>query len=45
MNPGWRIVDLTGFCGSVKYERGQIRLVNAEIDETLPLAQLEVTLV
>lgn len=45
MNPGWRIVDLTGFCGSVKYERGQIRLVNAEIDETLPLAQLAVVLI
>lgn len=45
MNPGWRIIDLTGFCGSVKYERGHIRLVGAEVDEILPLAQLAVLLI
>ena len=45
MNPGWRIIDLTGFCGSVKYERGYIRLVGPEVDETLPLAQLAVLLI
>ena len=45
MNPGWRIVDLTGFEGRVRYERGQIRLVSSKIDEVLPLAQLAVLLI
>ncbi|PAT06110.1 subtype II CRISPR-associated endonuclease Cas1 [Corynebacterium hadale] len=45
MNPGWRIIDLTGFCGAIKYERGCLRVVSPDTDQRLPLAQLAVMLI
>lgn len=45
MNPGWRVIDLTGFKGKVSYTRGNLR-ITAELGEIsdLPLSQIAVIL-
>ncbi|MFV8381237.1 type II CRISPR-associated endonuclease Cas1 [Corynebacterium hindlerae] len=46
MNPGWQVIDLSGFQGSIRYVRGHIKLVkDSEVISDLPLAQLAVVLV
>lgn len=45
MNPGWRIIDLTGFKGKVGYTRGNLQIIGEAKDSTeIPLSQIAVIL-
>lgn len=48
MNPGWRILDLTTFSGSLTYVRGRLKAISTENDTPpveVPLSHIAVVLV
>lgn len=47
MNPGWRILDLTSFTGTIRYVRGRLLIqpTNGEKELEVPLSQIAVALI